>query len=133
MSRSLANQKIKDSYPFLLQKRDGVVLDGDGNVINLEGRDVYTTHTSGSLDSLSAYWFADTSSGSVSAILNPLGDKVFIRDLVGSASVNNIIVYAPDGQTINGNSSEAIDVDFGWVEYFRTGTEWFTLKDPKVS
>lgn len=127
MSRSLGNQKIKNSYPYLLQKRDGVILDGDGNVVNLEGRVVLTDHTSGSLSGLSVYWFADTTSGSVQGELNPEGDKIFIKDSGGNASNDPIYIYAPAGQTINGNASEAIDVDWGWVEYYRVGSEWKTL------
>jgi hypothetical protein len=87
---------------------------------------VTTTANSGTLTGLQVIWLADTTSAR-NRTLDATGIRLQVKDTTGSAETNNITLTAPGGQTINGNATETVDVDYGWVEYVRSGTNWVTI------
>jgi hypothetical protein len=86
----------------------------------------FTIDNTGDLTGLYVVWFVDTSAQR-NRTLDPNGVRILVRDYLGSASVNPITITAPSGQTINGNQTETIDVNYGWVQYYRVSNEWRTL------
>lgn len=80
-----------------------------------------TTANTGTLTGENVLWLADTTAPRTRT-LDSAGSYVHIKDTTGNALTNNITINAPVGQTINGNASETIDADFGWVEYKLVGT-----------
>jgi len=115
---------------------DGQVLRYDSGVFEndtLEYADVgadpawtTTTANSGALTGLQVIWLADTSAAR-NRTLDASGIRLQVKDTTGDAGANNITLTAPSGQTINGNATELVDVDYGWVEYVRSGTNWVTI------
>jgi hypothetical protein len=108
-------------------------VNGDTGVVVLDYADVgadpvwtTTTANSGTLTGLQVIWLADTSAAR-NRTLDASGLRLQVKDVTGSAETNNITLTAPGGQTINGNATETIDVDYGWVEYVRSGTNWVTI------
>ena len=87
---------------------------------------VTTTANSGTLTGTNVIWLADTTA-SRNRTLDASGVRLQVKDVTGSAGTNNITLTAPGGQTINGNATETIDVNNGWVEYVRSGTNWTTI------
>ena len=85
-----------------------------------------TTANSGALTGLQVIWLADTSAAR-NRTLDASGLRLQVKDTTGDAGANNITLTAPSGQTINGNATELVDVDYGWVEYVRSGTNWVTI------
>lgn len=58
----------------------------------------------------------------------PLGvAELLVKDTVGLAKTYNITITPPDGYTINGDTSEIINVNFGWVKYKLIGTNYVTV------
>lgn len=105
---------------------DGQVLRYDSGV--WENGDEWTTTTAntGTLTGYNVVWLADTTSAR-NRTLDASGARLQVKDVTGSAGANNITLTAPSGQTINGNADETIDVNYGWVEYVRSGTNWVTI------
>jgi hypothetical protein len=108
-------------------------VNGDTGTVVLDYADVgadpvwtTTTANSGTLTGLQVVWLADTTA-SRNRTLDATGIRLQVKDTTGSAGTNNITLTAPSGQTINGNATEIIDVNFGWVEYVRSGTNWVTI------
>jgi hypothetical protein len=87
---------------------------------------VTTTANTGTLTGYNVVWLADTTA-SRNRTLDASGARLQVKDVTGSAGTNNITLTAPSGQTINGNATETIDVNYGWVEYVRSGTNWVTI------
>jgi len=87
---------------------------------------VTTTADTGELTGTNVIWLADTTSAR-NRTLDASGVRLQVKDVTGSAGTNNITLTAPSGQTINGNATETIDVNYGWVEYVRSGTNWVTI------
>lgn len=85
-----------------------------------------TTADTGTLTGVNVIWLADTSAAR-NRTLDTAGERLQVKDVTGSAGTNNITLTAGAGQTINGNATETIDVDYGWVEYVRSGTNWVTI------
>jgi len=103
----------------------GVVVLDAGDV-GAEVAWVTTTANSGTLTGTNVIWLADTTA-SRDRTLDASGVRLQVKDVTGSAGTNNITLTAPSGQTINGNATETIDVNYGWVEYVRSGTNWVTI------
>jgi hypothetical protein len=103
----------------------GVVVLDAGDV-GAEVAWVTTTANSGTLSGVNVIWLADTTSAR-NRTLDASGVRLQVKDVTGSAGANNITLTAPGGQTINGNATETIDVNYGWVEYVRSGTNWVTI------
>jgi len=103
----------------------GVVVLDAGDV-GAEVAWVTTTANSGTLTGYNVIWLADTTA-SRNRTLDASGARLQVKDVTGSAGTNNITLTAPSGQTINGNATETIDVNYGWVEYVRSGTNWVTI------
>jgi hypothetical protein len=108
-------------------------VNGDTGTVVLDYADVgadpvwtTTTANSGTLTGLQVVWLADTTSAR-NRTLDATGIRLQVKDTTGSAETNNITLTAPSGQTINGNATETVDVDYGWVEYVRNGTNWVTI------
>jgi hypothetical protein len=108
-------------------------VNGDTGTVVLDYADVgadpvwtTTTANSGTLTGLQVVWLADTTSAR-NRTLDASGLRLQVKDTTGSAETNNITLTAPGGQTINGNATETVDVDYGWVEYVRSGTNWVTI------
>lgn len=85
-----------------------------------------TTANSGTLTGVNVIWLADTSAAR-NRTLDVNGERLQVKDVTGQAGTNNITLTAGSGQTINGNATEVIDVNYGWVEYVRSGTNWVTI------
>lgn len=68
----------------------------------------------------------DTTAGAVDINLGSNVKAIQIKDL-GSASTNAITVYPYSGLTINGDVTEVIDADNGWVYYVLNGTDYQTV------
>lgn len=94
--------------------------------IGAEADWLVTTANSGTLTGKNVIWLADTTSAR-NRTLDVNGERLQVKDVTGSAGTNNITLTAGSGQTINGNATETIDVNFGWVEYVRSGTNWVTI------
>lgn len=103
----------------------GDVVLGAGDV-GAETAWVVTTANTGTLTGTNVLWLADTSAAR-NRTLDTAGQRLQVKDVTGSAGTNNITLTAGSGQTINGNATETIDVNFGWVEYVRNGTNWVTI------
>lgn len=105
--------------------KTGVVVLDAGDV-GAETAWAVTTDNTGTLTGTNVLWLADTSAAR-NRTLDTDGQRLQVKDVTGSAGTNNITLTAPMGQTINGNATETIDVNFGWVEYVRSGTNWVTI------
>lgn len=103
----------------------GDVVLGAGDV-GAEAAWVVTTADTGTLTGANVLWLADTSAAR-NRTLDTDGQRLQVKDVTGSAGTNNITLTAGAGQTINGNATETIDVNYGWVEYVRNGTNWITI------
>jgi hypothetical protein len=103
----------------------GVVVLGAGDV-GAEVAWTVTTANSGTLTGVNVIWLADTSAAR-NRTLDTAGERLQVKDTTGSAGTNNITLTAGSGQTINGNATEVVDVNYGWVEYVRNGTNWVTI------
>ena len=112
---------------------NGVSPDVSGNV-QLSASDlgassawVNDTANTGTLNTSSRVrWLVDTSAARDRAI----GDGVtelMVKDVTGQAGANNITITAPSGKTINGATTETIDVNYGWVHYVLIGTDFKTI------
>ena len=55
----------------------------------------------------------------------PVAQSFCIVDESGGAATNNITIATVGGQTINGAASFLIDNDYGSVEVYTSGTNWF--------
>jgi hypothetical protein len=105
---------------------DGQVLRYDSGVFENDDQWTTTTANTGTLTGYNVVWLADTTA-SRNRTLDASGVRLQVKDVTGSAGTNNITLTAPSGQTINGNATETIDVNYGWVEYVRSGTNWVTI------
>lgn len=94
--------------------------------IGAESEWVVTTANSGTLTGVNVLWLADTAAAR-NRTLDTAGERLQVKDTTGSAGTNNITLTAGSGQTINGNATEVVDVNYGWVEYVRSGTNWVTI------
>jgi hypothetical protein len=108
-------------------------VNGDTGTVVLDASDVgaevawtVTTANSGTLTGVNVIWLADTSAAR-DRTLDVNGVRLQVKDTTGSAGTNNITLTAGSGQTINGNATEIVDVNYGWVEYVRSGTNWVTI------
>ena len=109
------------------------IVNGKTNVVVLDSNDIgaetawtVTTSNTGTLTGVNVLWLADTSAAR-NRTIDVNGERLQVKDTTGSAGTNNITLTAGSGQTINGNSNETIDVNYGWVEYVRSGTNWVTI------
>ncbi len=55
-----------------------------------------------------------------------LGKIYIVKDLSGSALSTTITITAPTGETIDGESTSAINTNYGKVGFFSDGQNWFT-------
>jgi hypothetical protein len=124
MSRVVIRPAASSAVTSVNGQTGVVVLDaGD---VGAEVAWVTTTANSGTLTGVNVIWLADTTSAR-NRTLDASGVRLQVKDVTGSAGTNNITLTAPGGQTINGNATETIDVNYGWVEYVRSGTNWTTI------
>lgn len=85
-----------------------------------------TTDNTGTLSGVNVLWLADTNAAR-NRTLDTDGVRLHVKDTTGTAETYNITLTAGSGHTINGNATETIDINFGWVEYVRSGTNWVTI------
>ena len=74
---------------------------------------------------------AYTGTGEVTSLTLPTaqveaGRIIKIVDTGGNASTNNITIDTEGSETINGEATYVIDVDYGVVELYCDGTNWFS-------
>ena len=55
------------------------------------------------------------------------GIQVTVKDVGGTASVNNITVSTSDATTIDGDSSVVLNANYGFLTLFFNGTNWFSF------
>lgn len=70
---------------------------------------------------------ADTISAPVNKVIPDTASQVLVKDISGNAGVNSITLTGGGSLTINGSTSETIDKDFGYVHYFKVGTNLVTI------
>jgi len=119
--------KVADLHDVqLTTPTDGQVLRYDSGVWENTDEWITTTDNTGTLTGYNVVWLADTTAAR-NRTIDASGARLQVKDVTGSAGTNNITLTAPSGQTINGNATETIDVNYGWVEYVRSGTNWVTI------
>lgn len=59
--------------------------------------------------------------------LTPPGTRILIKDQSNDATNNPIIINAASSRTIDGQTSTNIDTNFGWVEVYTDGNNWFII------
>lgn len=88
---------------------------------------VNDTANTGTLNTSSRVrWLVDTSAARGRAIGTSVTELV-VKDTTGLAGTNNITITAPSGKTVNGATTETIDVNYGWVHYVLIGTDFKTI------
>lgn len=93
--------------------------------------ELFTTDNSGDLTGVNVVWLVDTSSPR-NRTLDPYGKRVLVRDTLGSASVNNITITAPSGQTIENDETYIISSSFSWATFYRYESNWFLLSEKEI-
>lgn len=75
--------------------------------------------------------YVDTTSGAVTVSLPTAADmqdkEIHIKDAIGNAAANNITVDAEGSETIDGNSTYVLNVNWENVMLVSNGVEWFVL------
>jgi hypothetical protein len=51
---------------------------------------------------------------------------VIVKDESGAAGANNITINVTAGGTIDGESSKVISTNYGRIELYSNGSQWFT-------
>jgi hypothetical protein len=54
------------------------------------------------------------------------GKRITVKDEAGAAATNNITVSVASAGTIDGASSKVINTNFGLLNVYSNGTQWFT-------
>lgn len=93
--------------------------------------ETFTTDNSGDLTGVNVVWLVETSSPR-NRTLDPYGKRILIRDTLGSASVNNITITAPSGQTIENIGTYVISSSFSWATFYRYESNWFLLSEKEI-
>lgn len=57
----------------------------------------------------------------------PKGHMVTIKDIAGTANMNNITMESSTGITFDGETTHTITMDFGLVKFISNGTTLFTI------
>lgn len=74
---------------------------------------------------------ADTTSAPVIIILDSStvgpGSVLIIKDEGGNAAINNITVNTEGSETIDGASTDIIDINFESQGYYNNGIDWFKI------
>lgn len=60
------------------------------------------------------------------ASLAGVGKVFVIKDMSGSASATTIAISPIEGELIDGDTSDTLNVDYDLRKYFSNGTNWFT-------
>lgn len=58
-----------------------------------------------------------------------VGDSYIVKDESGGASSNNIVIDPDGSETIDGAATFTISADYGRVEIYTDGSNWFILED----
>lgn len=106
---------------------NGKPLSGD---ITLTASDIdweVTTDNVGVISGNKVVWLADSSTAPVTRQLSSEVVELWVRDINGNASLNNIQVVGDVGVTINGNPDETIDANYGWVRYRNINGDFKTV------
>lgn len=56
-----------------------------------------------------------------------VGKLYIITDMTGSAASSNISISTADAALIDGNAAIAINTNYGSVQVYTNGTNWFTI------
>jgi len=54
------------------------------------------------------------------------GKRITVKDEAGAAATNNLTVVVASSGTIDGASSKVINTNFGVLNVYSNGTQWFT-------
>ena len=74
--------------------------------------------------------FFDTSGGAITAVLPTavgIGGRIYAVIDSGNGATNSVTVITTGGETINGEASIVIDVDYGGVMVQSDGSAWFSI------
>jgi hypothetical protein len=135
---------ISDNYDQIIGTGPGYNLSNIGNtstviingnsVVNsaLRKVSVDANYNMGRLDDIVAY---TSLSAARTVILPPVGSaisnkKYTLKDESGNAGINNITLQpnsSDTGVTIDGVSSKAITIAYGFITVYSNGTQWFTI------
>lgn len=116
----------RSTEPLLLKKKST----GWANVSNKEIDTVSTNSTINPTQSSTIY-LVNTSSSSVILTLSTSslesGKEVIIKDSSGSSSTNTITVQTEGSETIDGESSFVISLDYTSITIVSDGSNWFII------
>lgn len=116
----------RSTEPLLLKKKST----GWANVNNKEIDTVSTNSTINPTQSSTIY-LVNTSSSSVILTLSTSslesGKEVIIKDSSGSSSTNTITVQTEGSETIDGESSFVISLDYTSITIVSDGSNWFII------
>ncbi len=127
--------------PNILSKSDTinykpVAIDSDGNVVKMSGWNLTQLHRTAVNDAgysvlPSDYLIAYTSLTAPRIVTLPsasgMTNKVLIiKDESGTAATYNITVNVTAGGTIDGTASKVINLNYGLIELYSNGSQWFT-------
>ena len=125
-----ANLTLGDWVPTD-RKINGIVLDKDINltpeVIGAGAAWENFNQYDEELRGVRSRLMANTREGRRSVMIGPRVSEIIIKDTAGACRDIPLIVNAPEGVTINGRQSEAIDRPFGFVHYVRVGDKFITV------
>ena len=116
----------RTTEPLLLKKKST----GWTNICNKEVVTIATSSTISPSQSSTLY-LADSSLNSLTLTLSTssieTGKEIIIKDSTGSSSINSITVQTEGSETIDGESSFTISLDYTSITLISDGSNWFII------